>query len=211
MMNLTQPFNRTRNKSYDALLPISAPPASSSSPFKYAGIALASLLLLGCGAAVTVRNSVGGASSAAVREVSSHATTVEAVGRKLAAVEDPEFLDGAVPAKAVVAPAAAPCQDTAKRCGEWTAQGECQRNPQFMHKECAASCGMCEGGSAVLQQPASALTAMSPPAGNRTPVVNQQELKCFAWAMAGECQKNPAYMHATCKDACDKNKNKEEA
>ena len=59
MLNLTQPFNRTRSKSYDdSLLPISAPTAASSSPYKSAGIAFAFVLLLS-GAAVFARASLG--------------------------------------------------------------------------------------------------------------------------------------------------------
>ena len=95
------------------------------------------------------------------------------------------------------------CHDTAKRCEEWAAQGECKRNESFMHKQCAASCGTCDK-----QHEPAASPQVSP---RRDPVNNQQELRCYAWAMAGECQKNPAYMHRTCKDACEKNANKEEA
>ena len=29
-------------------------------------------------------------------------------------------------------------------CGRWAAQGECERNPKFMHESCRRSCGLCE-------------------------------------------------------------------
>ena len=30
-------------------------------------------------------------------------------------------------------------------CGRWASQGECERNPKFMHESCRRSCGLCEG------------------------------------------------------------------
>ena len=30
-------------------------------------------------------------------------------------------------------------------CGRWAAQGECERNPKFMHESGRWSCGLCEG------------------------------------------------------------------
>ena len=33
-------------------------------------------------------------------------------------------------------------------------------------------------------------------------VDGKHELRCYAWAAGGECEKNPAYMREKCKDAC---------
>ena len=68
------------------------------------------------------------------------------------------------------------CRDKASRCTEWASAGECTRNPTFMHKECAASCGTCllvlnsgDAGhepSAPTRQPPASTTSASQPSGS---------------------------------------------
>lgn len=36
-----------------------------------------------------------------------------------------------------------PCRDATTECGPWAASGECDRNPAYMHTDCAYSCGRC--------------------------------------------------------------------
>lgn len=35
------------------------------------------------------------------------------------------------------------CTDNKPKCAKWAADGECGRNPAFMHIDCAASCAAC--------------------------------------------------------------------
>ena len=35
------------------------------------------------------------------------------------------------------------CGDESTRCVAWQRAGECNRNPRYMHANCAASCGLC--------------------------------------------------------------------
>ena len=110
-----------------------------------------------------------------------------------------------------------PCQDKASRCGEWATAGECTRNPRFMQKECAASCGTCGTSEEQQRQPAQREPSMMPqsPKDAEHDQAKQalgQELRCHAWAASGECVKNPAYMRDKCRDACARPpKMKEEA
>ena len=32
------------------------------------------------------------------------------------------------------------------KCKDWAGKGECEKNPSFMLKNCAQSCGVCQGG-----------------------------------------------------------------
>ena len=55
-----------------------------------------------------------------------------------------DALDGADP-RAVHAPPPPPrtCLDESEACGAWAESGECDNNPGYMHKACAASCDTC--------------------------------------------------------------------
>mmetsp|Transcript_21811 Transcript_21811/g.50147 ORF Transcript_21811/g.50147 Transcript_21811/m.50147 type:complete len:193 (-) Transcript_21811:194-772(-) len=39
--------------------------------------------------------------------------------------------------------AKAGCDDSDENCADWAESGECERNPAYMHANCAASCGKC--------------------------------------------------------------------
>lgn len=55
-----------------------------------------------------------------------------------------DALDGTDP-RAIHAPPPPPrtCQDESEACGSWADSGECDNNPGYMHKSCAASCDTC--------------------------------------------------------------------
>jgi len=48
-----------------------------------------------------------------------------------------------------------PCLDKSNRCGEWAGQGECSRNPLYMHFQCERACEVCTD-LAVIKQKAGA-------------------------------------------------------
>ena len=43
-----------------------------------------------------------------------------------------------------IVPALKRCSDDHEGCTGWAAQGECQRNPLFMHSSCPVSCKSCD-------------------------------------------------------------------
>ena len=217
MVTLT---HRSRSRSEGSLLPISTPTTSSGSPFRSCGIAIASLLLLGGGAGATVSYLSGrgleGLSPAIGETVRREASVVEP-DVQLVAQPTP-----AKPAAAALTATPSGCRDSASRCAEWAKAGECARNAVFMHKECIASCGLCDTATPISPQhspsdnlsspSARPTTATATLAATATPATAMQqvavqadgkhELRCYAWAAGGECEKNPAYMREKCKDAC---------
>ncbi|CAL4148523.1 unnamed protein product, partial [Meganyctiphanes norvegica] len=75
------------------------------------------------------------------------------------------------------------CQDQNPQCPTWTAQGECEANPDFMHSACAESCGTC--------------------IPTKTGVVcADRNAACPGWAARGDCSINPAYMNVNCPGSC---------
>ena len=67
-----------------------------------------------------------------------------------------------------------------RHCATWASMGECQKNPDWMLKNCRISCNECE---------------------NKCSDHNQH---CAAWAGRGECGKNPHYMNVYCAKSCQK-------
>merc|ERR1712224_389785 len=41
-------------------------------------------------------------------------------------------------------PTPIPCVDENERCEEWSLDGECESNPEYMFQSCKASCGLCD-------------------------------------------------------------------
>ena len=71
-----------------------------------------------------------------------------------------------------------------EQCASWAESGECDANPSFMLKECAAACATAKRRG--------------------TPVANTQVQKeCEGYARMGECVRNPAFMLSTCRRHCD--------
>lgn len=221
MVNLV---HRSRSKNELSLLPISAPASSDASPLRYYGLVVAFLLLLAGGAcaAVASTRAPGGAASPVEGEV---AMSLHSPNSPNESVLQPTLLEPATAAATEVItspPPAKPCKDSNGRCPQWAREGECARNEGFMHRECAASCGTC-GQQLATPQPrkASAPAGAEPPkrdaraaADPHNVVLNKQEVRCYAWAAQGECEKNPTYMRDKCKDACSHSastRDKEEA
>jgi len=73
------------------------------------------------------------------------------------------------------------CRDHRVACSRWAMEGECLRNPGFMHIYCAVSCDRCR-----VQD-------------NKC---RDRELMCEAWAAVGECQINKPFMVRSCAKAC---------
>ena len=72
-------------------------------------------------------------------------------------------------------------KDNDANCAVWAASGECENNPAFMLKECAASCaGESDDEGVDLHQ------------------------DCEPWVKDGECYRNPAFMLQQCKASCAK-------
>jgi len=66
-------------------------------------------------------------------------------------------------------------------CPEWSRNGECQKNPDFMLKHCRKSCKVCKGTDVHCED-------------NNT--------NCPEWATSGECDKNPYFRLVTCRKSC---------
>lgn len=88
---------------------------------------------------------------------------------------------------------AAACADGDERCLGWAATGECSKNSAFMGLTCKKSCGFCGLTDASIKASAEAAVKAC---------VDSVET-CPGWAASGECEKNSAFMHTTCKKSCN--------
>ena len=88
-----------------------------------------------------------------------------------------------------------PCVDKLERCALWADLGECEENPEHMHKNCPLSCNVCDQ----VQQQDEADD------NDNEPEFECRDLheKCKLWAEKGECDKNSKWMHKNCGKACD--------
>ncbi|XP_043233574.1 zinc metalloproteinase nas-4-like [Amphibalanus amphitrite] len=75
------------------------------------------------------------------------------------------------------APEPSACQDNNEYCSEWSARGECTKNPTWMNVHCAKSCGTCKACA-------------------------DHNTYCLSWAKSGECANNWSYMSIYCRDSC---------
>ncbi|BFZ06572.1 hypothetical protein BsWGS_09611 [Bradybaena similaris] len=72
------------------------------------------------------------------------------------------------------------------KCNAWANDGECKKNPSWMHVKCAKSCHKC--------------TEVDTASKCRN--VRQYDAQCNAWAYDGECNQNPVFMHVNCAKSC---------
>ncbi|XP_068249144.1 zinc metalloproteinase nas-4-like isoform X2 [Palaemon carinicauda] len=82
------------------------------------------------------------------------------------------------------------CKDYHEYCTEWSAMGECTRNPAYMSQYCMKSCGMCDDE-----------TGVTPGKHKKCKDKNKH---CKAWASEGQCRVNPVYMNKKCAKSCNK-------
>ena len=76
-------------------------------------------------------------------------------------------------------------RDSNPKCIGWAAQGECERNPNFMLTSCTVACRNATTASA--ESPADTWTDPS---------------ECVTWAGTGECEKNKPFMESNCALSC---------
>ena len=108
------------------------------------------------------------------------------------------------------------CDDGNGSCEAWAAAGECERNPAFMVTNCARSCNECdtenpteEATPAPTPESTADLTEESTeestaePESTPDPSCEDGFGNCEAWAAAGECERNPAFMVTNCARSCN--------
>lgn len=86
------------------------------------------------------------------------------------------------------------CEDTHVDCAKWALAGECERNPAFMHGTCPSSCKLCDARAET--KPAGTVGLV----GGKCADLNA---RCPDWAKVGECEKNPPFMHNSCRRSCN--------
>jgi len=96
------------------------------------------------------------------------------------------------------------CVDKHSSCPHWARVGECSINQAYMHRSCAASCGVCER-----RQEASVTAPAEPASADSEPTTEADAWKCVdehprcaQWAKALECERNPGFMHSDCPVSC---------
>jgi ShK domain-like len=117
------------------------------------------------------------------------------------------------------APTDLKCDDSDMRCPTWAGSGECKSNPQYMLLWCRKSCESCISGHAgevqVAPDPKTRPKVIELMVETQQYLKEQAEFKakilrtcrnqnqnCAYFAVLGECDKNPAYMHDQCAPAC---------
>ena len=70
------------------------------------------------------------------------------------------------------------CVDKSLFCGFAASNGECEKQPAYMKRNCKKSCNLCDESCL------------------------DKSHHCQNWADARKCEKNPGYMRAKCKKSC---------
>jgi len=81
-------------------------------------------------------------------------------------------------------------------CQFWARNGECEKNPNFMTKECKKSCGICSDNDGVHQGREN--NKANNNCSDNKPGLNE----CPYWAKNGECENNPNFMTVECRKSC---------
>ena len=108
------------------------------------------------------------------------------------------------------------CVDLNDSCLDWATDGECEKNPGYMIKDCPRSCNVCgeddddEGSDDWYEEreddddgAATAAADFVPRDANGRPIAceDKHEL-CQNWARRGECGANPSFMTPNCPISC---------
>ncbi|KAJ1363631.1 hypothetical protein KIN20_023544 [Parelaphostrongylus tenuis] len=77
------------------------------------------------------------------------------------------------------------CFNEAQCCSTWARNGDCERNPSYMHSSCRASCGICK-----------------PTTYDLNTECSNRHIGCVSRRDRGECDSNRSWMMENCRDAC---------
>ncbi|KAL7633442.1 UNVERIFIED_CONTAM: hypothetical protein RMT77_016313 [Armadillidium vulgare] len=116
------------------------------------------------------------------------------------------------------------CIDSNEFCSYWSSNGECDKNPAWMHNNCKKSCNKCneeckndnlncdswakEGhcikaaGYMIKHCRLACKTCQGSGIANGN--CSDENEHCASWSSSGECRSNPSYMHKYCKKSCKK-------
>jgi len=89
----------------------------------------------------------------------------------------------------------AACKDEEAVCGAWAKAGECKNNPGFMLQKCKRSC-LDDG----MESACPGVTSSVPKEPSCYDKSGAED--CGIWAEDGECEKNPDFMHKSCRHSC---------
>jgi len=84
--------------------------------------------------------------------------------------------------------------DTHEQCMEWAGEGECEKNREFMMKNCRRSCN-----NAAIAESKTSRDKEEPQYGEDGDDTHES---CDFWARQGECEKNPGWMWKNCLKSC---------
>jgi len=104
------------------------------------------------------------------------------------------------------------CINSAKGCRQWAKDGECFKNPNFMMRRCCKSCqefkcidqnrsNRCEQKVEYLSTPHCPVDLWVKCCGSCRDCLDWHPM-CETWAKSGECDNNPPWMKANCKQSC---------
>ncbi|CAL4151468.1 unnamed protein product, partial [Meganyctiphanes norvegica] len=109
------------------------------------------------------------------------------------------------------------CSDTDTECEYWAADGECKKNPMWMHRFCRKSCNRCEyaatcinkhedcvfwAANAQCQENNAWMTVHCKLACRYCDRCWDAHVRCPKWRYLGECERNPGYMRTFCRRTC---------
>ncbi|CAL1545141.1 unnamed protein product [Lymnaea stagnalis] len=114
------------------------------------------------------------------------------------------------------------CKDQKDNCPEWAEEGHCEKNPEYMLKECQKSCQdstgcmhTCEGGETevngrcvggvkgqTVSGGAGKVNGGSTSGGDDNGDCDDKDANCPKWAKGGQCKDNPGWMLVNCKKSC---------
>ena len=116
------------------------------------------------------------------------------------------------------------CVDLKSDCPQWTADGECYKNPSYLYRHCPKSCGVCsEDGHEKVhycadfnttqchiwhdthqceENPLATFKHCPETCGACTHTCTDHDEGCKGWAYAKKCEDEPAFMLRVCPASC---------